>query len=75
MTAETVLRGDRPLLGETRTGRDLPYMYVEKACAAGDAALLDGERVIAVQVRANFPWQREADVNPKRIISVVRIWR
>lgn len=49
VTAETVLPGDRPLLGEIRTGKDLPYLYVERECPA-DTALLDGERVVAVEV-------------------------
>ncbi len=49
VTVETVLPGDHLLVGEVRTGRDLPYMYVEKVSTA-DVALLDGERVVAVEV-------------------------
>jgi len=37
-------------MGEIRTGRDLPYMFVEKATGVADTALLDGERIIALQV-------------------------
>lgn len=49
VTAETVLPGAHPLVGEVRTGRDLPYMFVERATMA-NVALLDGERVVAVEV-------------------------
>ena len=46
ITAETVLSANGSIRGhETRTGKDLPYMFVERDSEAG-IPLLDGERVI-----------------------------
>lgn len=49
VTAETVLPGYIPLMGEIRTGRDFPYMLVKRATTA-DVALIDGERIVEVGV-------------------------
>jgi hypothetical protein len=49
VTAETVLRADDPLMEESRTGRDLPYTYVDLESEAS-VTLIDGERVVTVEV-------------------------
>lgn len=47
--SETVLPNRHPLLEEMRTGRELPYMYVERPSEI-EVVLIDGERVIAIGV-------------------------
>lgn len=47
--SETVLREQLPLSAEIRTGREFPFMFVEKVCQA-ETFLLDDERLIAVYV-------------------------
>jgi hypothetical protein len=49
VTDETVLAKDQPLTEETRTGRDLPYTYVQFMSTA-EVTLIDGDRIVAVEV-------------------------
>ncbi|KAK4688537.1 DNA cross-link repair 1A protein, partial [Tremellales sp. Uapishka_1] len=48
VTAETVLSNRRPLKSVVVTGRDLPYLLVEKQTVA-DVVVIDGERIVAIQ--------------------------
>ncbi|ORY34688.1 hypothetical protein BCR39DRAFT_462572 [Naematelia encephala] len=49
VTAETDLRAVRPLCDRIKTGGKMPYMFVEKTTTA-DVVLVDGERIIGVEV-------------------------
>jgi hypothetical protein len=52
ITEETVISlGNRsPLINEVRTGGKFPYMFVERVSNETDVALIDAERIVAIQV-------------------------
>jgi hypothetical protein len=51
LVAEESTTSGPALVDPITTGRNLPYTYVEKSSQGTSVALIDGERVVAIQVR------------------------
>lgn len=52
--AESILKDRLPFIGEIRTGRDLPFLYVEKP-SEFETVCIDGERIVAIGVSCSLP--------------------